>query len=207
MTRSERLLGQLFWSSLLRPAEAAPVVLGLRLPRDVLWSALVLVSILAALVTWAQAALVPVPEGALPEAAGPAGFYLGLSPMSMALMVFALMVMMTFVLHFVGRSLGGQGSFPGALLTVVWTQGAFLVLDLALLAILLILPPLVAVAQIGAILLMGWVLVNFVDRLHGFQSLGRAFLCIVVGFIGLIFGLSLILGVISATAFGMGAAT
>ncbi len=197
-------LGPLVWTSLTRPAEAARTVREIQLPRDVLWTALGLVAILGVLGTYALAGLVGADPAAAPQSpALPFSF----TPITLAMTAFALMVAMVFVLHFAGQSIGGTGTFPETLTTVAWTQGVFLVLDTAVIGVFVLAPPLGALLRLVALGLMLWCFLHFVAALHRFPSLGRAALCIALAVGGVLFGLAVILAIISALVFAFGGLT
>ena len=196
-------LGPLVWASLTRPAEAARTVLDIRLPRDVLWTALALVAILGVLGTYALAGLVGADPAAPPEPALPFAF----TPVTLAMTAFALMVAMVFVLHLAGQSLGGQGSFPETLTTVAWTQGVFLVLDTAVIGVFVLAPPLGALLRLVALGLMLWSFLHFTAVLHRFPTLGRAALCLGLAVGGVLLGLALIVGIITTFVLASGGLT
>ena len=199
----DRPLGSLLWQSLTQPADAARTVLARSFPREALWSAVALVSILSVLSSYAMAGL----TGPADPAAGNGMSLVSLSPFALALALFALLTMLVFVLHFTGRALGGTGGFDATLLTVAWTQGAFVILDVAQLLFMLLLPGLIAFASLAALLVMLRTLVHFVAVLHDFDTLGPAIGTVVLAAVGLILGFALIFGVISGTASTLGATT
>jgi hypothetical protein len=61
------------------------------------------------------------------------------------------------------------------------------------LVLLVTVPLLTPVVEIGAVLLFLWLLVNFVAEMHGFRSLGLVFLGVVVTFVVAVFSMSLLL--------------
>lgn len=203
MTLGGYPLGTLVWASLAHPGDAARAVLSERMTRDVLWSALGLVAVLATLMIYLRGALFP----GLADPGMDGAINLDLTPVSLAFVVFALMTIFVFVLDQVGRSLGGQGNLAAVLLTVAWTQGVFLVLDLGMLAVLALAPPLAGIASLAGLVLAIRATVHFLNEAHGFGSLGRATLTLVLSLAGLLFGLALILGLITSAATAMGALT
>ena len=90
-------------------------------------------------------------------------------------------------IHQIGRLLGGHGSFEDALLLVAWLQSIQVLLVLAQSLAFLILPPLGGIIQIAGLVVLMWLLTNFVAELHGFRSLWAVFGMIVVISLGLSF--------------------
>jgi hypothetical protein len=174
------------------PGQAAELLLSLNLSRAVLWQALALVTVVSVL-------LVALSPGPMPEAgpvAGPEG--LTLSPLAYAAILGASLVMLVFALHFTGGAMGGVGSFPGALILVTWLEvvaAAIRVVQTLALTLSPVLGGLVSLVGLG---LLFWTLVNFVNVLHGFQSLGRAVLTLLLAVVGISLGVAFILTLIGA---------
>lgn len=99
-------------------------------------------------------------------------------------------------IHAVGRAFGGRGRFEDALILVVWLHAVGFVLQLAQLAILLILPPLAQLVVLAGIALLFWLLTGFVAELHGFVSRVQVFVMILVTLLALSFALALVLGML-----------
>lgn len=195
MTLTGAELGRLLQRSLLDPAGAARVVIDGRPPRRPLWLALVLVTCLGVLI----AAAVDGPEIVIPLGAEND---LVIPPFPYAAILGASLVVTVVALYWTGRALGGTGSFADALAVVVWLEVVAIAVRIVQIVILLILPPLAAVASILGLGILLWCLVNFVNELHGFRSLGRSVLTLVLAAVGIFVGLSLILALI-----GIGATT
>jgi len=172
------------------PAEAARLLLSLHLSRGVLWQALALVTILSVLVV----ALSPGPMPDAGAAGGPEP--VALSPFAYATILGASLVMLVFALHFTGSALGGTGSFAGTLTLVVWLEVLATAIRVVQVVALLMAPVLAGIVSIAGLALLFWTLVNFIKVLHGFDTLGRAVLTLLLAIAGLSVGLMLILGLI-----------
>ena len=70
----------------------------------------------------------------------------------------------------VGRWFGGQGGFADALLLVAWLQGLMVLVQLVQLLVFLVLPFAGGLVVILALGLFFWLVVGFVQALHGFAS-------------------------------------
>ena len=179
------LIMRLIWQSFREPAQVGAAIAALRLDRATLWQALVLVTILSTLAL----ALV---NGGMTQS--PFGNGAPLSLYASAMILGASLTMLVFALHFTGQALGGQGRFPAALALVIWLEVLAIALRLAIaLAAALFGPVLTGPLPIVGLAALGWVLVQFIRALHGFQTLARAVSTLVLAFLGLGFGLSLII--------------
>lgn len=200
MTLTFRDLGQMIWRSLFDPAAVARILIGWRLPRDVLWLTLGLVTVLSVL-------LVALTQGPAPEL--PAGTQpIVVTPFAYATILGAMLVLLVFALQFTGQILGGTGDLGAALVLVVWLEVVAMALRVAQGAALLLAPPLVGPISIVGMWVLLWCLANFINVLHGFESLGKSALVIVLAAVGIGLGLGLILSLIGfgATAVPPGGA-
>jgi hypothetical protein len=96
------------------------------------------------------------------------------------------------LIHRVGRAFGGTGSFPDALLIVVWLQCLTLVLQVVQLVVNLISPALAGIIGLGGFVLFLWLMTSFIAELHGFRSRGLVF----VGMVVSAFAAGLLIGVV-----------
>ncbi len=171
------------------PAEAARLLLSLHLSRGVLWQALGLVTILSVLVV----ALSPGPMPDAGAAGGPEPVYL--SPFAYAT-ISARRGHACLCTAFHRSALGGTGSFPGTLTLVVWLEVLATAIRVVQVVALLMAPVLAGIVSVAGVALLFWTLVNFIKVLHGFDTLGRAVLTLLLAIAGLSVGLMLILGLI-----------
>ena len=198
-------IGALAWTSLVSPAAAARAVLA-RVPgRDVLWSALGLVSILSAFLYYFRGLVAPMPPMEVPTPDG-ATLSVTLTPMALAFTIFALLTVLVFVLAQVGRLLGGKGDIGPVLLAVAWTQAVFLILDLAFLSVTFLAPALAGFAALLTLAVMLRSSVHFLNVAQHFGSLPRAAATLLLSVLGLATGLGVILGLIISAVLTMGAA-
>lgn len=176
-----------------QPAAVARAIIAMRLPREAAWLGLALVTVLSVLLVGLMNALVPPPEGAA---------LIEVTPLTYALILGGSLVITIFALHLTGQMLGGNGELLDLLALVVWLQMLMLGLQVVQAAIVLLAPLLGGLFMIVTVALSLWVLVNFVNEAHGFDSLGRAVLTLVAALIGVGVGLSVLLGLIGAGVTG-----
>ena len=180
--------------SLLGPADAARRIMTLNFSRGILWQALVLVTIAGVLAS----ALTQGPVLALPLGTE----MVGVAPFGYAMILGGSLVLLVFALYFTGQMLGGTGDFSQTLALVIWIEAIAVLIRLAQSVILVAVPDVGGVVALAGMVILLWCLLNFVSVLHGFDSLWRAALTLLLAVIGITLGLTVILTLISVTAFG-----
>ncbi len=180
----------LFMLTLQSPRQGGEAVLKLNLSQSVLWQALMLVSIIPAILLFVSQALVE-PDQALDELTVP----LLEHPVLFAVTQFMIAAGMVAAIHYVGRFFGGQGLFADSLALVVWLQAIMTMVQI-IQFVLLAASPLLSVLVVYASVVLFFVLLTaFVQTIHGFQSAGAVFGMIIMSMIALLVILSLILNI------------
>lgn len=156
------------------PRATARRLIGLGLPMQARWMAFAL-AILATVVMLQGLGLITAGAAAMP------------SPLLFAVILGGANLVGVVAIHQIGRMMGGLGRFEDALLLVAWLQAIQVLLVLAQSIAFLILPPLGGIIQIAGLVILMWLLTNFVAELHGFRSLWGVFGMIVVVSLGLSF--------------------
>lgn len=178
------------------PKDGARRVLALAPEEGVLWQALVLVVALSALLTQLGELLVPTPvDPLLPVFTA--------NPLLAAVIQGGLLVVTIYAIHFIGRAVGGSGSFRGAMALVVWLQFIMICLQVVQTVALIVLPPFAGLIGLFGIGLFFWLLSHFVAALHGFPSVGRTFVGILMSMIAIVFGMSIIMSILGFTFSGV----
>lgn len=182
------------WETVRNPRDGARMVVDQNVPGPLLWQMLAVVVALSVVLGQGALMLVSGPE----DLAGP----LVLNPAIMAGLQLAVLVVTVYAIHWIGRSMGGTGSFEGALALTVWLQFIMICLQVVQVVAMLIAQPLADIIGIAGLVLFLWLLTNFVAVLHGFQSLGLVFVMILASALGMVFLLSLALSIMGITAPG-----
>lgn len=190
---------QLAVETLRSPKSSAERILSFQVDRGQLWLAVALVAVLSVLASNLTLLFVP---GEMVTSGGP----LPQSPLVLAMVIWGLLVVSVFCTFYIGRAFDGDGTMEGALLTTIWLQFVLLLLQ-AFQIVLFLVSPLFAVlfGYLGAAYVF-YIFLNFVQVMHGFKSLGVVFAGTLVSMIGLLFGVSLLIGLI-AGLFGLEIAT
>ncbi|MCU4651973.1 YIP1 family protein [Roseibacterium sp. SDUM158016] len=121
------------------------------------------------------------------------------SPVAMAIAQVVFLVVMIQAIHRIGRFFGGTGSFQEAMLLVIWLQFILICVQVIQILAILIVPPLAGIITLLAIVLVFWLLVNFVAVLHGFTSLAMVFVATLVSAFGLAFVLTIVMSWLGLT--------
>jgi hypothetical protein len=179
--------------TLREPRDGLRRILSIDPPMQARWIAFVLMAVGSAIITHLSFAVVPVADrDAVMEVMS--------SPLRTAILQGVLLLAIVQMVWWLGRLRGGTGSFPDALLAMVWLQFIMLGVQAAQLVLMLVSPPIAAIANLAGFALFLWLLTNFVAELHGFRSLIAVFGGIVFGTLLLGFGLALLLVLITGGA-------
>ncbi|MFQ6552172.1 YIP1 family protein [Aestuariibius insulae] len=193
MLLSSPVVGQLLRETVIRPSYAARRLIDLRLSGEAIWTALALVAVLSVLAVAVWQLVLPVTSQEGMIAAG---------PMVMGVIVASVTIALAFVIYYLGLAMGGSGGFAAALTLVVWFQFFTTVLQMLQLPIALVTPTLASGITVLAMGVAIWVMVNFVNVLHGFQSLAQAGVLLILAFVGMALGLGFILTLIGVSVPG-----
>lgn len=181
------------------PKEAADQLIALRrgVSSEALWSAVVLAAVLNALViSLGMHLLPPSPEQA---ALMPGIFF---RPGLLAVFAGGAIVLMVFVLHWAGRMMGGKGDLRDMLAVITWLQIIQVGLQLVVLIVGVLAIQLASFVNMVAFIWGLWILIGFVDRVHGFESAMKSLAVLVTGIVLLLVGLAVFVALFGAVAQG-----
>jgi len=188
-------LSQLFWMTVQNPAQAAGFLRQIHVDRVTGWMILILAIVLNTLAYFASISMFPPPQDiAIP---------LLETPFLVFTVLGSTMVTLVFAFFWVGRMFDGKATFDTILLMVGWLQYMRLAIQLVGMALMLIAPALSSLFVMAAGLYGIWVVINFLQVAHGFETPAKAIAVIVFSFVGLAVGLSVFLSLIAVTAFGI----
>lgn len=195
MTLSLQTLLPMVWRTITNPREGAEEVLALGVPRQALWTILLLVLVLSIILGQITTLMVATAAGVTVQ--GPLA-----NPMITGMLQFVLLIVAIYAIHFIGRSMGGKGSIDEAILLVAWLQFVMVCIQVVQTALMLVLPPLASIVGIVGLVLFMWLLTNFIAVIHGFRSLGQVFVMILLSMFVLAFILSILLTLFGVTVPG-----
>lgn len=188
-------LTQLATLTLRTPREAARMLMAMDLGRDVLWTALALVSILNAI------ALPVLIASSAPEVQAQFPSYLG-SPLAVFVLLAGIMVIYVHSVYWAGLALGGEGRLDDVLALLVWLQVLRTVVQLSTLVLTFVVPVLAGLLSLVALVWAFWILLNFVAEALKLPSLGHAFVALALALVGLVLGMGILLAIIGVVAQG-----
>ncbi|MFC6687434.1 YIP1 family protein [Jhaorihella thermophila] len=169
------------------PAEAARRILALRLPRGVLWSALLLAAALNAILFALSNILLPTPH-MMPWIFQSPLVYFGLVVLALVAFIQALV--------WVGQGLGGQGGTDEIMAVIVWMQYLRVLVQAASLVLMLVFPILSLVLVMAATVIGVWILLHFIAQAHRLDGLGRAAFVVILSGLAVIIAASLFMALV-----------
>jgi hypothetical protein len=173
------------------PLTAAQRLMALNLDTSTLWLALFLMAVLNTILFTLSNMVMPI-DGQLPAALK--------SPVVYLMIVAGGLVLTAFALFWTGGALGGQGRLEDMLVLLVWLQ-SLRVLGQGITLVLMMISPGLAGLMILFIGLAGlWILINFIQAAHGFQTPWHAAGVLVAAMVALVLGLSVLLSLIGVSA-------
>ena len=191
----------MFVLTLRNPRAAARMILEMRLPTQALWMALTLVSVLTSLWFSGILQVADLPDSEMGDMARNSPGYS--SPLFFAAMQWGRAVLSVFVLCWVGQVLGGQGQLRDVLAVVTWLQMVGVCVIVALTLVGVILPFITTLGMLAFFVWWIWAMVCFLDEAHGFGSPIKAFGVLMMSVLGVLIGLSIIMGVILSLYVGL----
>lgn len=185
--------------TLIAPREAAGQLMVMRrgLGFETLWSTVVLAAVLNSLVI--SAGMYVFPPSPEQVEIMPRLFF---RPALLAVVAAGAMVVFVVVLHWAGRMLGGKGELRDMLVVITWLQIVQVGLQLAVLVLAIVAMPLASLANMAAFFWGLWILIAFVDRVHGFKSPMKSMGVLAMGITLLLFGITIFLLLFGAVAKG-----
>ncbi len=196
-------LPQLALDTLRDPKGTAQVIMGWNLDRGTLYTALIAVAAVNALLASAPIILSTDGLDAATRAALPI-----LALLERPLMFFALvagtLVVMIQALFWAGKAMGGQGEMTEMMALIIWLQALRAAAQVVILGLGLAVPLLAGLAALALQLVALWLFLHFISAAMRFDSLFRAFGLLIAVVTGLFLGLMLILTLMGVSAGGLG---
>jgi hypothetical protein len=186
-------LQRLAITSLKDPADAARTLLAMQLPTRVLWDLLVLVAIGNTILFYFSNLFFPGPSPLLAMFTAPFVYFLVVSG-GLALMAVSIC--------WTGRFMGGKGTLADILVLIVWMQMLRLLVQAVVLVLMFVMPVLSALLVLAVALVGIYVLLHFINQAHRYGSLGRSAVVLILSFLAIVVGLSILLTLIGGPFVG-----
>ncbi|MFD1159598.1 Yip1 family protein [Roseovarius aestuarii] len=194
-------LKHLLQTTLTRPREGAQTMIALNLSSQVLWMALTLISVTMSAIVSGLFHLMPIPDPATAQLVSSMLFYS--SPLGFAILNLGNVVLSIFVLLWSGRLFGGTGEIRDILSAIVLFQGTVIVLLIGIGVVSMLLPILSAVLFVVFAIWVIWAMISVIDVAHRFESIGKSIAVFLMATFVVPFGLSVIIGVVTAPFIGV----
>ncbi|MEM9578357.1 MAG: YIP1 family protein [Pseudomonadota bacterium] len=176
------------------PASAAAVVLGWKLPKEAIWTAVALVSVIITMLSTLSNVIFPVPA--------PLNAFVG-NPFIYFGVAFGGFVATVYAIFWVGRMLGGQGTIEDLMVLLLWLQAIRAAAQIAILLFLIIAPVMASFLVLFVAVATLWIFVQFINVGLQLNSFLRAVAVLVIGVVVLIAGVSFLLSLIGFSALGV----
>ena len=180
--------------TLREPNEAAAIVLDWNLPKEALWTAIALVSVVVTLLSALSNIVLPVPEPLNVLVANPFIYFV---------IAAGGFVATVYAVYWTGRLMGGQGRIEDLMVLLLWLQALRAAGQALVLVCLLVAPFLASFLVLFIAIATFWIFLNFVSIGLQFNSLLRAFVATLIGAVALVVGLSLLLSLLGISAVGV----
>lgn len=133
---------------------------------------------------------------------GGGGTLLGItSPIGAFVFQYGMILVTAVVVCYGGRIFGGKAGLNDSLLAVTWLQFVMLLVQVLQVVALILVPPLGLLIFMAALILLIYLLVNFIMEIHGFKNP----MAVVAGVVGAFFAIALVLSILLALlGYGLG---
>jgi hypothetical protein len=125
------------------------------------------------------------------------------SPLRLAAGQIVLFTAFAWFLAGLGARMGGRGDFGGMLMATCLLQFLLLLVQLIQVVLVLALPPLATIVGLVGFFLFFWWFANFVAEVHGFASLLKSLLLLLVTLVTVAVGLTFVLSMLGITLPGV----
>ena len=176
------------------PQEGARIVLGWKLSREALWTAIFLVGVFTSILTTIGQMVTPEPEQMQP---------LSNSPFVYLVIAVGGFIATVLALFWTGKMLGGQGDLYDFMTLLLWLQAMHSAAQALILASLLIAPAIGSFIALFVGVATIWIFVNFISVGLQLDRLWRAVFVLILGAIAFVVGLSFLLSLIGVSAVGV----
>jgi hypothetical protein len=185
-------LAQLAGRAVTDPRAAFHHVQSMGLERRAMWQILVLLAIgRVLLIGLFDGARFIIPFGTTP---------IVVSPFAYTMVLIAGFLVMIFMVHYTGRLMGGTGTLPGAMVVGILLEALAFALVVIQIVVGFVLPGIVGILGLISLPVMLYCALSYIDELHSFGSMLKAFGMIVLSVVGLSLGITILL-----TLLGVGA--
>ncbi|OED46561.1 hypothetical protein ACH42_03770 [Endozoicomonas sp. (ex Bugula neritina AB1)] len=180
--------------TLQEPRTVADELISMRIERRVLWLALALVVVLNTLIYQLSLVIAP-PLQELP--------FIFTSPVPFAVIVGSGLVLSIYSITYAGRFLGGKASLNDIMVLLVWLQYLRFAVQVLMVVLMPIASGIAGLLVFAASLYGIWLVLQFVDVAHRFDSLFTSFGTLVFSVLGIMLGVAILLSLLGIQNLGL----
>ncbi|MAC80676.1 MAG: hypothetical protein CML66_21725 [Rhodobacteraceae bacterium] len=169
------------------PAEAARQVMALNIPRQVLWLALVVVSLLNTILLFLPTAVLNLPVILPGILAHPIAYFVMISAGLMA---------MIYVMQWVGLKMGGNGTLEDVASVIIWLQALRVAVQAVALILQFVFPLFTILLSVVVGLYSLYIILHFIDQALRLKSLGRSAGVLIASVLALAIAMTLLLALV-----------
>lgn len=187
-------LPQLGLLTLRDPKAASEIILSWHLPKEAIWTAIGLVSVIITILSTVSNMLFPVP---------PPLNVLVSNPFVYFLVAAGGLIASIYVVFWTGRILGGDGRIEELTVLLLWLQAMRAAAQGAVLILLIVAPVLASFLVLFVLVATFWISLHFINAALRFQSLGKSALVLIAAALALVAGLSIFLSMLGISTVGV----
>jgi len=176
------------------PRAASDVILSWNIPKEALWTAVALVSVIITILSTLSNILFPVPA--------PLSAIVG-NPFVYFMVAAGGFVATVHAIYWTGRMMGGRGAVEDLMVLLLWLQALRAAAQVGILVLLILAPAIATFLVLVVAVATLWVFVHFISIGLQLNSIFRALVVLFVGAAVLVTGLSLFLSLIGVSALGV----
>lgn len=176
------------------PLAASQVILGWNMPKEALWTAIALVSVVITILSTLSNMLFPVPA--------PLSVIVG-NPFVYFVVAAGGFVATVHAIYWTGRMLGGRGAVEDLMVLLLWLQALRATAQVGVLVLLILAPAVATLMVLVVAVATLWIFVHFISVGLQLNSIFRAVVVLFVGAAVLITGLSFFMSLIGVSALGV----
>lgn len=180
--------------TLREPSSAAQIVLGWNLPKEALWTAIALVSVIITILSTLSNLMFPVPP--------PLNAIVG-NPFVYFLIVVGGFFATVHAIYWTGRMMGGSGAIEDLMALFLWLQALRATAQVVVLIAMIVAPVLASLIVLFVAAATLWIFIHFISAGLRLNSIARAFMVLLIGATALVVGLSFLLSLIGVSAVGV----
>lgn len=176
------------------PKAAADIILGWRLSKEAIWTAIALVSVVITLFSTLSNMIMPVPTPLAVIVSNPFIYFV---------IAAGGFIATVYSVFWAGRFLGGQGQINDLMVLLLWLQALRAVAQVVIIVAMILAPVLASFLVLFVAVATLWIFVQFINAGLRLNSMLKALVALVIGAVALIVVSSFLLSLLGVSALGV----